>query len=91
MALAGRGTPAGQPIHGVEVSSSEIEEILQRLSAMGSEQRRQVPGLRPERADIIVAGVAVAAELLDRLNRASVLVNGYGLREGLLLEMAGVK
>ena len=64
---------------------------MEQLSVMSPVQRRQVAGLRPERADIIVAGVAVAAELLDRLNRASVLVNGYGLREGLLLEMAGVK
>ena len=29
------------------------------------EQRRKVPGLNPERADIILAGLAVTAELLD--------------------------
>jgi exopolyphosphatase/guanosine-5'-triphosphate,3'-diphosphate pyrophosphatase len=87
MALARRGGGTDQ-IQGVEVSSNEIEEILKQLSAMSSEQRREVPGLRPERADIIVAGVAVAAELLDRVNAGGVKVNGYGLREGLLLEMS---
>jgi exopolyphosphatase / guanosine-5'-triphosphate,3'-diphosphate pyrophosphatase len=90
MALARRGGGTNQ-IQGVEVSSNEIEEILKRLSAMSAEQRREVPGLRPERADIIVAGVAVAAELLDRVNAGGVKVNGYGLREGLLLEMAGIE
>jgi exopolyphosphatase/guanosine-5'-triphosphate,3'-diphosphate pyrophosphatase len=88
MALAQRGV-SGQPAHGVEISAKEIENLLARLSALSPEDRRQVPGLRPERADIIVAGVAVAAELLDRVKASSVRVNGYGLREGLLLEMVG--
>jgi exopolyphosphatase/guanosine-5'-triphosphate,3'-diphosphate pyrophosphatase len=90
MALARRGAPAHQPVHGVEVSAGEVESLLGLLGGMGLNQRRQMAGLRPERADIIVAGTAVAAELLDWLNGASVKVNGYGLREGLLLEMAGL-
>lgn len=90
MALARRGE-SGQPVHGVEISAKEIEDLLARLSALSPEERRQLPGLRPERADIIVAGVAVAAELLDWVNASSVKVNGYGLREGLLLEMAGIR
>jgi exopolyphosphatase / guanosine-5'-triphosphate,3'-diphosphate pyrophosphatase len=89
MALAQRGV-SGQPVHGVEISAKEIENLLARLSALSPEDRRQVPGLQPERADIIVAGVAVAAELLDWVNASSVKVNRYGLREGLLLEMAGI-
>ena len=89
MALAQRGV-SGQPVHGVEMSAKEIENLLARLSALSPEERRQMPGLRPERADIIVAGVAVVAELLDQVNASSVKVNGYGLREGLLLEMAGI-
>jgi exopolyphosphatase/guanosine-5'-triphosphate,3'-diphosphate pyrophosphatase len=89
MALEQRGV-SGQPAHGVEISAREVEDLLARLSALSTEERRQVPGLRPERADIIVAGVAVAAELLDWVNASGVKVNGYGLREGLLLEMAGI-
>jgi len=88
MVLAQRGL-SGQPIQGVEMSAKEIEDLLARLSALSPVERRQVPGLRPERADIIVAGVAVAAELLDWVNAGSVKVNRYGLREGLLLEMTG--
>ena len=90
MVLEQRGL-TGQPIQGVEMSAQEIEDLLARLSALSPEERRQVPGLRPERADIIVAGVAVAAELLDWVNASGVKVNGYGLREGLLLEMAGIR
>jgi exopolyphosphatase/guanosine-5'-triphosphate,3'-diphosphate pyrophosphatase len=89
VALEQRGV-FDQPAQGVEISAKEIEGLLARLSVLSPEERRQVSGLRPERADIIVAGIAVAAELLDWVNAGSVKVNGYGLREGLLLEMAGI-
>ena len=82
---------SAQPIHGAETSAKEIGDLLTRLSAMSPEQRRHVAGLRPERADIIVAGMAVAAELLDRVDARSVRVSGYGLREGLLLAMVGLE
>jgi exopolyphosphatase/pppGpp-phosphohydrolase len=49
-----------------------------------------VPGLRPERADIIVAGITAADELLRWVGAADVTINRYGLREGLLLEMFGL-
>jgi exopolyphosphatase / guanosine-5'-triphosphate,3'-diphosphate pyrophosphatase len=90
MTLARRGAAPDQPIQGTEVGAADIEQLLTDLSAMTPEERRQVPGLRPERADIIVAGVAVIAELLAHVGAASVGVNAYGLREGVLLEMAGV-
>ena len=41
------------------------------------------------RADIILAGLAVTAELLDLLDARSITVSAFGLRDGLLLEMAG--
>jgi exopolyphosphatase/guanosine-5'-triphosphate,3'-diphosphate pyrophosphatase len=50
-----------------------------------------VPGLNPERADIILAGLAVTAELLDWVRTRSITVSAFGLREGLLLEMAGAE
>jgi exopolyphosphatase / guanosine-5'-triphosphate,3'-diphosphate pyrophosphatase len=87
MALARRGAAPGQPVHGVEITREEVESLLGILARLDLHQRRLVAGLKPERADIIVAGVAVAAELLDRVKAGSVRVNGYGLREGLLLEI----
>jgi exopolyphosphatase/guanosine-5'-triphosphate,3'-diphosphate pyrophosphatase len=86
MTLARRGS-SGQPIQGVEVSREELENLIGSLSEMSPEQRRRVPGLPPERSDIIVAGLVVAAELLDILEASGVRINQYGLREGLLLEM----
>ena len=89
MALASRGA-AGRPVHGTIVNAGEVTRLLARLSALSPAQRRQTPGLKPERADIIVAGLAVVTELLKVVEAGEVTVSGFGLRDGLLLEMAGL-
>jgi exopolyphosphatase/guanosine-5'-triphosphate,3'-diphosphate pyrophosphatase len=86
MRQARRGS-LNQPIQGTEVGREELEDLIATLSGMSPEQRQQVPGLPAERADIIVAGLVVAAELLDILESSSVRINQYGLREGLLLDL----
>jgi exopolyphosphatase / guanosine-5'-triphosphate,3'-diphosphate pyrophosphatase len=88
---ARRGLPPGESIHGVSVDTAEVERLLDWLASRTPEQRRQVPGLNPERADIILAGLAVTAELLDWVRTRSITVSAFGLREGLLLEMAGAE
>jgi exopolyphosphatase / guanosine-5'-triphosphate,3'-diphosphate pyrophosphatase len=91
MVQARRGQPAGESVQGVAVTTAEVEQILEWLASRTPEQRRQVPGLSPERADIIMAGLAVTAELLARVRARAITVSAFGLREGLLLEMAGAK
>ncbi|GJG85163.1 exopolyphosphatase [Gemmatimonadetes bacterium T265] len=76
--------------HGTVVPRAEAEHVLDQLAALGPAERRAVPGLNPERADIIVAGLAVAAEVLAVFEARELLVSGYGIREGLLLEAAAV-
>lgn len=77
--------------HGTVVARAELEHVLAQLAALGPAERRAVPGLNPERADIIVAGLAVAAETLAVFEARELLVSGYGIREGLLLEAARVE
>lgn len=88
--LARRGSADGA-VHGIVVQAKELEQMLVTLAGLSTEQRRQTRGLRPERADIIVAGLAVVAELLRIVESAEVTVSGFGLRDGLLLEMAGLE
>jgi len=89
MAVARRGGDPTEPVHGIEVTVAEVEHLLEWLSTRTALQRRNVPGLNPERADIILAGLTVIASLLERLDAGSVTVSAYGLREGLLWEMVG--
>jgi exopolyphosphatase / guanosine-5'-triphosphate,3'-diphosphate pyrophosphatase len=87
MVLAGFRNRPGDSIQGVRVTSDELERVLAMLESMTPEERRSVPGLSPERADIIVAGLTAADELLRWVMYPSVTVNRYGLREGVLLEL----
>ncbi|MEP6618992.1 MAG: Ppx/GppA phosphatase family protein [bacterium] len=90
MHLARRGMLAARNVHATSVPRVDVEHILDVLAAMTSEERRGMAGLNPERADIIVAGLAVAAEVLARLEAREVNVSRYGIREGLLLQAARV-
>jgi exopolyphosphatase / guanosine-5'-triphosphate,3'-diphosphate pyrophosphatase len=90
MALARRGETR-DGIHGTIIERDEIRQLLETLAGMSLEERRKAPGLRAERADIIVAGLTVVAELLRVVQAGGVTVSGFGLRDGLLLEMAGME
>lgn len=69
------------------LNRAEVKRLLDRLRETPLEARRQIPGLNPQRADIIVAGVAVIARLTKWLGTQRVLVNDRGVRDGLLLSM----
>ncbi|HTT66424.1 MAG TPA: Ppx/GppA phosphatase family protein [Gemmatimonadales bacterium] len=83
-----RGAVPTGGIHGSSVRLPELQRILEWLAAMSVEERRKVPGLNPERADIIVAGLAVAAEVLELFDAPKVAVSAFGLREGLLIHLS---
>jgi exopolyphosphatase/guanosine-5'-triphosphate,3'-diphosphate pyrophosphatase len=88
--LMRQGVQTARTTHGTRLPRVELEHILDMLQDMSPEQRAAVPGLNPARADIIVAGFAVAAEVLARLESRELIVSAYGIREGLLLETARV-
>ena len=90
MHLARRGMLSARQVHATAVPRVEVEHILDALATMTPDERRGTAGLNPERSDIIVAGLAVAAEVLARLESKELVVSRYGIREGLLLEAARV-
>jgi exopolyphosphatase/guanosine-5'-triphosphate,3'-diphosphate pyrophosphatase len=86
--LAAAGAPSDAAVHGATVPRPALEALLERLRALTPTERARVPGLRPARADIIVAGLAVAAEVVAAMDADAVTVSGHGIRAGLLLEGA---
>ena len=88
--LTRQGIFSAKSVHGTVIPREEVEHILDWLASMNDEERRATPGLNPDRADIIVAGIAVIAELLSRVEAREITVSRYGIREGLLLETARV-
>lgn len=72
--------------HGYEVLRSDIVHLLAMLQRKDLKSRKEIPGLNPDRADIIVAGVAVISELMRFFDANTLRVNERGIREGLILD-----
>jgi exopolyphosphatase/guanosine-5'-triphosphate,3'-diphosphate pyrophosphatase len=74
-------------VQGYVLTPAEIIHLLGRLRESSLEARRQIPGLSPDRADIILAGASVIARLVRGLDTQQIMVNERGIRDGLLLRM----
>jgi exopolyphosphatase / guanosine-5'-triphosphate,3'-diphosphate pyrophosphatase len=90
MLLARQRIATARTVHGKVVSRGDLEHLLDQLIELSPTERLTVPGLNPARADIIVAGMAVAAEVMAYLDIREFHVSAYGIREGLLLEAAEI-
>ena len=90
MLLARQRVGTARTVHGKVVTRGELEHLLDQLIELSPAERLTVPGLNPARADIIVAGMAVAAEVMAYLDIRELHASAYGIREGLLLEAAEV-
>jgi exopolyphosphatase/guanosine-5'-triphosphate,3'-diphosphate pyrophosphatase len=86
MIMAAQGQ-AGQPMWGFRVTRAAIRHLLADLAQMSLEKRCKVAGLSPQRADIIVAGLAIIEGIMRRLRVNVVQVHTRGVRDGLLLTM----
>ncbi|MEJ7760729.1 MAG: Ppx/GppA phosphatase family protein [Gemmatimonadaceae bacterium] len=91
MVLARHGMNTARTVHGTVVTRVELEHIVDSLQSLSQTERQRTAGLNPARADIIVAGLAVVAEVVARLEARDLVVSSYGIREGILLELAKVK
>jgi exopolyphosphatase/guanosine-5'-triphosphate,3'-diphosphate pyrophosphatase len=85
MTMASRGEGYGS-VHGYEVLRSDVVHLLAMLTRKDLAGRRSIPGLNPDRADIIVAGVAAIDEIMNFFDANILRVNERGIREGLILK-----
>lgn len=76
-------------VQGYHLSYEVVQDLLRRLSQLSYEQRRELPGLQPERADIIVAGVAIAESLMEYFALPELGVSDEDLLEGVWWETYG--
>jgi exopolyphosphatase/guanosine-5'-triphosphate,3'-diphosphate pyrophosphatase len=71
-------------VHGAVLTLDGIEKLCAKLVSLPLAQRRELPGLEPKRADVIVAGALIVRDLLRRTGAASAVVSDRGVRFGLL-------
>ena len=86
MIIASRNEDS-QLVWGYRVTRADVRHLLDRLSNMSNKERRSLPGLNQDRADIIVAGLAIVDRVMSRLQTNILRIHTGGVRDGLLLTM----
>jgi exopolyphosphatase/guanosine-5'-triphosphate,3'-diphosphate pyrophosphatase len=77
-----------QRVHGYRLSRGAVDAQLERLASLPLAERRELPGLEPERAPVIVAGAVVVREVLDRYGLDSLEASERDILHGAALEAA---
>lgn len=69
------------------VPARTVRKLATSLAKMSLPEREAVPGIGPRRAEIIVAGAEVYAELLESFGLEGFRYSPLGLRDGILAQM----
>jgi exopolyphosphatase / guanosine-5'-triphosphate,3'-diphosphate pyrophosphatase len=80
---------AGLPSNGVQGATIEraaLDELVERLAALPARERASVPGVKPARADLILAGAVVVQGVLAAGGFNGIETTEAGLREGVFFE-----
>ena len=77
---------SSESIHGYQLSSRVVFATYRELLSKNLAQRKRMPGLEPERADIIVGGMLPLVSLLQRNSDGRVIFSESGVREGIITE-----
>jgi exopolyphosphatase/guanosine-5'-triphosphate,3'-diphosphate pyrophosphatase len=73
-------------VQGTVLDIAEIDRQIELYRTHGVEERRQIVGLQPKRAEVILAGACIVRTILNKLGNDSLTVSDFGLRHGLLVE-----
>lgn len=73
-------------IHGSHLSRREVERQIRLFKAKTVAERREIPGLEPKRADVILAGAILIDRIMALFGMEQVTVSDQGIRYGLLHE-----
>jgi exopolyphosphatase/guanosine-5'-triphosphate,3'-diphosphate pyrophosphatase len=71
-------------VDGLIVPAASMRDISSRLSALSPAERRELPCIGRERADLVVAGCAILETILDLWPAERLGVADRGIREGIL-------
>jgi exopolyphosphatase/guanosine-5'-triphosphate,3'-diphosphate pyrophosphatase len=73
-------------VHGCRLTCSTVDALIDRFRSVPLAVRKTIPGLPPERADIILAGSLILRGVMERFGAAEIIVSDWGLRHGVILD-----
>jgi exopolyphosphatase/guanosine-5'-triphosphate,3'-diphosphate pyrophosphatase len=75
-------------IHNYRLKLETIRELEHTLLSRTKAERMGLPGLEQNREEVIAAGAILIRTIMETLGMATVLVSDFGLREGVLIDLA---
>ncbi|GKT03624.1 Ppx/GppA phosphatase family protein [Furfurilactobacillus entadae] len=75
-----------EDVHGFRMSVTEVDDVYATIIERNLEDRKAIPGLAKDRADIIAAGLAPIVTIMRYLDSGRVIFSENGVREGVLYE-----
>ncbi len=78
-------------VHGFSLTNIEVHQLWHRLRACTLEELKALPGVHPDRVDILPAGTFILLHLMKRLSIPAVRVSTRGLRYGVAIRAADVQ
>jgi exopolyphosphatase/guanosine-5'-triphosphate,3'-diphosphate pyrophosphatase len=79
----------GLPTYGVQgfrITRKALDGLVDRLAELPAGERRRVPGIKPERGDVILAGALVVQAVVHHGPFKTIEATEAGLREGVFFE-----
>jgi len=73
-------------VTGLRITPGAVAALLARLFAATVAERKAIPGMEPGRADVIAAGAAIFARILQRVDAPVLITCDRGIRWGVIYE-----
>jgi exopolyphosphatase/guanosine-5'-triphosphate,3'-diphosphate pyrophosphatase len=73
-------------VHGSRLTLSEVRRQVALFQGKTIMERKAIPGLEPNRADVILAGACLIERIMTLFHSERVIVSDHGVRYGLLHE-----
>jgi exopolyphosphatase/guanosine-5'-triphosphate,3'-diphosphate pyrophosphatase len=77
-------------VQGSVLERAEIDRQIELYRSRDAAARREIVGLQPKRAGVILAGACIVRTVMDKLGSSALTVSDRGLRHGVLAERFGV-
>ncbi len=73
-------------VQGTVLDRAELDRQIELYRSRDADARREIVGLQPKRAEVILAGACIVRTVMDKLGQDSLTVSDRGLRHGLLID-----
>lgn len=75
-------------IHLSTLTKTDVKETLDLFLSLKLEDRQDLPGLEPKRADVIIAGAIIAETVLEESGASEMTVSDSDILDGIVINMA---